>query len=703
MEEVQVGGLGAPAEYGGFTGAVVNVITKSGGNKFSSLAEMRVTNTSLSGNNITPTIKAANPSLADAAVIKKLTDYTVQLGGPLKKDKAFFFGSIQRYSVQDDPSGPRTLHTEVSPRFNGKFTLLPTPTDNFVIGLQYDSYNQTGRVGVPPATAATQQQTVDQDSPELIWNFQYRKVFGSSTFLEAKYTGYGFAYYDLNPIDPTPVHFDEKGAWSGGGGSTSQYDRTRNQVNAALSKYADFKGSHSLKFGAEIEHSKIRNRYQYSGNIEYYDYGGLPYLAYSYAYDLQGTIKRNSFYAQDQWKLGRATINYGLRADSIKGDDTNTGQQKYSTFSVGPRLGVAFDVTGSGQSVVRGSYGRLYEGANFSPFERSVSGIGDFVTYEVGAGYKTLTEIDRVSGASKYTVDPNIKQVGLDEFQGAFEQQLRTNMKFTATGVYRNNINFVNSVLPAARWTPTARTNPLNNQPITVYRWNNRNVGEQYLITNYQGFQYLAPDGSVIGTANPFRTYSAAMFVLQKAMSHRWAGQISYVWSQTKGTVDNLGTENQQGSQFQTPNRALIFSEGNATNDRTHELKTYVSYQIPVVEVGLNAYYRLTSGSTYAPVQRLAGSVINYSASVDINLEPLGNRRNDNLSLVDLRAEKLFTSGINRFGVYIDIANLFNAGTITTRQTRVPNRAISGFNVLFGDPTAVTPARQATVGLRWSF
>ena len=194
-----------------------------------------------------------------------------------------------------------------------------------------------------------------------------------------------------------------------------------------------------------------------------------------------------------------------------------------------------------------------------------------------------MTESDRVSGASKYRVDPNIKQVGLDEFQGAFEQQLRPDTKFTVTGVYRNNINFQNSVLPAARWTPTARTNPLTNQPLTVYRWNNRAVGEQYLITNYAGFQYLAPDGSVIGTANPFRNYYSALFVLQKAMTHRWAGQISYVWSRTKGTVDNNGNENQQGTQFQTPNLALINADGFVTNDRTHELKTYVSYQIPVI------------------------------------------------------------------------------------------------------------------------
>jgi hypothetical protein len=56
IEEVQVGGLGAAPEYGGFTGAVVNTITKSGGNRFSTLAEMRFTNTSLSGKNISSSV-----------------------------------------------------------------------------------------------------------------------------------------------------------------------------------------------------------------------------------------------------------------------------------------------------------------------------------------------------------------------------------------------------------------------------------------------------------------------------------------------------------------------------------------------------------------------------------------------------------------------------------------------------------------------
>ena len=117
IDEVQVGSLGQPAEYGGFTGAVVNTITKSGGNRYSSLFEYRYTEKGLRGDNISDDTKRANPTLA-ASGVDKLNDYTVQLGGPIRRDKAFFFGSIQRYSIRQDPDGPRTIRTEVSPRFN---------------------------------------------------------------------------------------------------------------------------------------------------------------------------------------------------------------------------------------------------------------------------------------------------------------------------------------------------------------------------------------------------------------------------------------------------------------------------------------------------------------------------------------------------------------------------------------------------------
>jgi hypothetical protein len=57
----------------------------------------------------------------------------------------------------------------------------------------------------------------------------------------------------------------------------------------------------------------------------------------------------------------------------------------------------------------------------------------------------------------------------------------------------------------------------------------------------------------------------------------------------------------------------------------------------------------------------------------------------------------------HRFGIFADVANLFNTATVTTRQARVPNTTISGSTVLFGAPTAVQGARQVTFGGRWIF
>ena len=182
-------------------------------------------------------------------MIKKLTDYTVQLGGPIKKDRLFFFGSVQRYSVQDDPTGPRTLHTEVSPRFNGKLTWQPTSADNIFTTFQYDAVQPDGPASAcrPPRSPRSSRR-VNQDSPELIWNTQYRKVFGSSTFLETEAHRLRPGLLRLGSDRPAARRTLTRTAPTRAAAArTPQYDRTRNQVNAALSKYAEFQGQPQLE------------------------------------------------------------------------------------------------------------------------------------------------------------------------------------------------------------------------------------------------------------------------------------------------------------------------------------------------------------------------------------------------------------------------------------------------------------------------
>ena len=698
MEEVQVGGLGQPAEYGGFTGAVVNTITKSGGNRYSGLFEHRYSSKGLRGNNVSETVKRANPTL-QATGVDRLNDYTVQLGGPIRRDRAFFFASIQRYSIREDPTGPRTIRTEVSPRFNTKVTLQPTSNDNITGTFQYDQYNQTGRTGFGGAALTTDERTIEQDSPEFIWNGQYRKVLGSTSFFEAKFTGY-WGYFDLDPNTPTPARLQDNGSYLGGAGYSAKYDRLRNQLNASFNRYVQAKGTHNFKFGMEIERSTIRNRFAYTDDLFFYDVGGQPYLAYSYSYDVEGTNKRQTVYAQDQWTLGRLTTSLGLRYDGVGGDGAD-GNEYYSVSSFGPRVGVAVDITGRGTSVLRGFYGQLYAGAVFTSWSRAVPGASDYVTYQAFPGNRVV-EIDRVAAENKYRVDPDIKHPRADEFNISYEQQVFGRMKATATYIRRTSKNFINSVITDARWTPTTVTNAKTGQPLTLYRWANRGA-QQFLITNVDDISYLSPSGQLVGAVNAERDYNGLMLVLTRPLRNRWQAQASYVFSKTEGVVTSAGFAGVSSSQFETPNQVLVNREGRVPLDRPNEFKLFVGYQIPKVEVALNAYWRSLSGTTYTPFSRISASTINWTGSVDVLIEPQGTHRNPQLDIVDLRLEKVFPLGFNRLGIYADIENLFNTGTIVSAQTRFPSATISGNRVLFGAPTGINAARQVTFGGRWSF
>ena len=88
---------------------------------------------------------------------------------------------------------------------------------------------------------------------------------------------------------------------------------------------------------------------------------------------------------------------------------------------------------------------------------------------------------------------------------------------------------------------------------------------------------------------------------------------------------------------------------------------------------------------------------------MDVQLEPQGGYRNDPIRILDLRVEKVFLYDVHRFGFYTDIENALNNGVVTVRNARYPSVGISGNTVLFGSATAVTPARQITFGVRWSF
>ena len=709
VEEYQFQGLGAPAEYGGFTGAVVNTITKSGGNRFSGLFDFFGTNSSLGSNNVPSSVAAKNPSLKDPAVTTKYADITTQFGGPLKPNKLFFFASAQRFLLVTDPTGPVTQRHEVSPRLNFKLTWQPNANNNITGHIQFDAYNITGRPGVS-ALIATDDLTEQEDAPEYVWLTQWRHIFNSNTFSEVKYTGW-WGFYDLNPKVNLPGHFDGlTGLYSVSDGFYYYGDRSRDQVNANVTHYADKFGRHELKFGAEIEHSTTRDRYGFPGGLYFYDYGGAPYEAYSYSYDISAVNTRQSFFVQDAWHAtNRLTINGGFRGDMVQGKG-KTGGNVYSSNNWAPRLGAAFDLAGDNRTVVKGSYGWYYEGAQTQLFTSALPGVGDYITYEVHPGW-VLGDVIDVRPAVVYKVADNIKHPRVDEATIGFERALSGSMRLQLTGIWRDNKNFVNSVATSARWSPVQTTDALGH-PITLYRWVNRaTTNTDYTIQNVEGFQYLDPNGGVVGTANPFRKYRAFMAVLNKRFTNRWQAQVSYVYSKATGNVDNSSAAQVATRQFQTPNLALVNADGEASFTPKHEFKLLGSYQIPKIDTSVNAYLAATSGLPYGYIQQFSNSLLNTSGVSSsyrrILIQPRGAYHLPSLYQLDLRLEKTFTlTGRNRIGIYGDIQNLGNRGGITgviTRATSVTLPDESTFSLPFNTPAALQAPRQIRLGARWSF
>lgn len=710
VEEYQFQGLGAPAEYGGFTGAVVNTITKSGGNRYSGLFDFFGTNSGLGSKNVSSAIAAANPTLADPAKTKKYADMTTQVGGPIKRNKLFFFASAQRFLLETDPTGPVTRRHEVSPRLNFKLTWQPNPNNNITGHVQYDSYNIIGRPGVS-ALIATDELTNREDAPEYVWMTQARHLFNSSTFAEVKYTGW-WGFYDLNPETKVSKHVNvDTNLVTGSQGWFYYADRGRDQVNASLTHYADKFGRHELKFGAEIERSTVRNRYGYNNGVVFYEYGPAePYYAYSYSYDVSATNTRQSIFGQDAWRVtDRLTINPGFRADFVQGKG-KTGGNVYSSTNWAPRVGAAFDVAGDNRTVVKGSYGWYYEGAQTQLFSRALPGYSDYITYNFNPDY-TLGSIADIKPYVPYKVADNIKHPRVDETTIAFERALTGTMRLSVTGVWRDNKNFVNSVASSARWTPVTATTA-DGQSITLYRWVNRSTSNtDYLIRNVEDFQYLDPGGAVLGTADPFRRYRALMAVLNKRYTNRWQAQASYVFAKARGNVDNSSAAQVATRQFETPNLVFVNAEGNLSNTPSHEFKLLGSYMIPGIEASVNAYYRATSGLPYSQVQQFTNSLLNTTGLSStyrrIPIRPRGAFHLPNFNQLDLRLEKEFRSASsNRVGIYVDIENLANKGLVTgviTRPTSVTLPSGDSFPLPFNTAAALQTPRQVRIGGRWSF
>jgi hypothetical protein len=400
-------------------------------------------------------------------------------------------------------------------------------------------------------------------------------------------------------------------------------------------------------------------------------------------------------------------------------------------------------------TVLKGSYSQYYEGIFQALYNAATSGYADNVGWDMAgcpaygpsgptASY-SCPESLRVETSRLAQplgrVDPDIKHPRVDEWSLGLEHQFGQNWRVSATGIYRENKNFISNVLPDARWeaitlnttasTPVEGCDDCSAWPggtAQAYRWANRATSnESVLVTNPDGFQYRDLNGNVLGTMNAYRKYQALMLSVGRRFANRWQAQVSYVASKSEGVVNNTsGSLFGQSSFYATPTLGLVNSDGRSLNDRPHEIKAFAGWQIPKIDVSLNATYKFLSGRTYTPFQQYTSSQINYtvtayywgsSAGRQPLLEARGSRRLPTEQSLDLRLEKVFgLGGGHRLALFGDFLNITNEGTVIGRNARVPSVSIlvpdgsgDSVSVPFEAPTSIVAPRQIMLGARWSF
>ncbi len=266
-------------------------------------------------------------------------------------------------------------------------------------------------------------------------------------------------------------------------------------------------GSHSLKFGAELNRvrDRIDNPSNFGGSFSYSNaltYGRdliardngtelRSYTNFQQSFGIPGLIFSTTdyaFFAQDQWRvIPRLTINYGLRYDFQDLPDPvapnpavpETQTINQATDNIGPRIGVAYDIFGDGKTVIRGGYGLYYgrtpngtifnaltetglRNADGTPaLDRIVASISISPT-TVGAPLfpDTFSQfpVNLNSSLDVSRLDPDYKNPRLQEFNIGIERQIINNLSISASYIYtkgdRLPVNF-DTNLAEPRFTRT--------------------------------------------------------------------------------------------------------------------------------------------------------------------------------------------------------------------------------------------------------
>jgi hypothetical protein len=690
IQEVEVLSLGASAEYGNVQGAVFNVVTRQGSNTFHGDGNFYYQNQSLTARNTTPQQDCVGVDDCPAAGLPyhraRFRDTTWQLGGPVVKDKFWFFGSFQFQQDYESQPGTRPEFPARSQakRIFYKLNYQVNEKNKVMFAYHDDFYRIPGRATALAAPSTIGVENGHNPSPNLTWT----SVLTNKTYLEARYSGfYGKDHSDpLESGEPRvkPRFRDlDTGQITGGIYSWYDGDSWKTGFNVKLSHFADrfLGGSHDLKLG--VQYNEGGSDYIIGYNDYIYTYGTTPSYGYTQLpFHRGGTMRGLGGFVDDTYRLGsRVVLNMGLRYDYSKAmfeskpvldrngaptSQMNPGADNLFAWKVvSPRIGLTFKMNESGRSVLKAHYGRYYRGIVTGEFDNATPSITPRYFFDgvYDAGGNPLG-LSLVSDNRNLRIDPNYKSPYTDQFIVGFEQELANNLGVQVNYVHKRSRNF-------GAWPDIAGT-------YTVVPFLD-NVGKDPTGQTFNLFKLTSDSDSRIfqlqTDSRMFADYNGVSIQANKRLAQNWLGIFSLVLSKSTGRLgSSLGrpidgqTSSAGGSSSggglpglgANPND-FINSEGRLIGDRPVVGKVQLVYNLPAgFMVGMN--YQYQTGRLWSRMIRPAG--LGFPSRPRILTEPnTGDRRVPDWNLVDLRVQKdfKFTPGGANFAVFGDILNATNS------------------------------------------
>jgi len=718
IQEVQIQAVGASAEFGNVQGAVINVITRQGGERFAYDAAYYGQTSALTSQ---PVLRpfAGSPTGQTGYERAKYRDFTTSLGGPVVRQRVWFFAGYQYLRDYDsqpgtDPLQPRSYEQN---KVFSKLTSQVAPGWQLVNSVHYEAWVNPEQPTLAKPFAATLR--AHAKVPAITFG-DLTHTSSTNTLWDVRVGRFVYKRYD----DPstgdftTPGHFDNlTGVFSVAPQTFSSLTLIRTTAKMTVSHYSAglLRADHEWKIGGQIERGEHRTPSTVPGGIRYVDRGGAPFQAVSIAPSNSGGVFITpAVFASDAVTLGnRLTINAGLRFDHSRAisqdipavdaaghetDEIVRGLGTLYTWNLfSPRLGAVAKLTADGRTILRASYGRFNQGVLTGELGLFHPAVAPTVTtaFDRTTGDYT-TPVSTVDPAINLRIDPHTRAPHSDEYSVGVDRQVARDLAVAVAYVGKSGGDFIGWTDVAGEYRPDTRILS-DGRAIPVSALNTAVTpidARRFLLTNQDTYSL---------------TYNGLVIVAEKRPSRGWQAFGSYTYSRAYGLQPANGTNAAANAQVSTvapppvpqgvvfgrdPND-LINARGRLPNDRPHVFRAMGSLDVPRTGLVIAGNFQFFSGKPWAASELVSLPQTNNQPTQRILVESPGTRRLSSQSLLDVRLSRSFDlRGMGRVEFLLDVLNVLNdtAGDGLVTDNRVSST--------FAQPTVFMDPRRAMISVR---